>query len=43
MSFPTPIFAYVLPSGVRIVELDYQSVATCPILYYYSGGGGSEL
>ncbi len=42
-SFPTPIFAYVLPAGARVVEVDYISVEVCPLLYYYGGEGGSEL
>jgi len=41
--FQSPIFAYVLPAGARVVEIDYVSVETCPILYYYTGEGGSEL
>lgn len=35
-------FAFAFPLGARVVEIDYVSVATCPILYYTASSSETE-
>lgn len=36
-------FSFSLPTGVRVVEIEYISVPTCPVLYYSSTEGEPSL
>lgn len=35
-------FSFMLPTGARIVEIEYTSVATCPVIYYTPVSGEGE-
>jgi hypothetical protein len=35
-------FSFILPPGVRVVEIEYISPPVCPVLYYTASSSGTD-